>query len=190
MKLMVNSIWFIVNSINKKFLISFVILYTIYNILYTFPPTIYAQSPLPASTACDSKDINSHEQALCNLNQGLLPTFENSQSGSEQKGFIEQIISKISELAALLGFKPKQPQTFIPRASTINSADLPEINCTSEDGKKEVSEVAFDLGTANCPGIYNADVPSEVQADANTTKLIEDIEAKSLFPEGIDPFGD
>lgn len=184
-KLLVISSWFVVRSLIAIFLFSFLLPTTNFQL-----PTVYAQSPAPAFTACDSKDINSHEQALCNLNQGLLPTFENSQSTSEQKGFIEQIISKISELAALLGFKPKQPQTFIPRADTINKADLPEINCTIEDKNKEVSGVAFDLGTSLCPGAYNSDLPGEVQSDAQTTKLIEDLEAKSLFPEGIDPFGD
>lgn len=155
-----------------------------------FIPAVFAQSPQPTSTVCDSKDISSHEQALCNLNQGLLPSLEDSQAKSDQKSFLDQIISKINELAALLGFRPKQPQTFIPRAELQNSADLPVINCTPEDKNKEVADVAFDLGTSSCPGTYNADLPSEIQTDAKTTKLIEDLEVKSLFPEGIDPFGD
>lgn len=165
----------------------FFIVYCLFLFVFLFPPLAYTQSPQPTPIACDSNSIGSHEQALCNLNQGLLPNLENS-ANLTQKSFLDQILSKINELVSFLGFKPKQPQSFIPQADIQNSADLPEVSCDTE-GNKAV-EAAFDLGTSDCPGVYNSDLPSEIQADAKTTKLIEDLEAKSLFPEGIDPFGD
>lgn len=42
-KLLVNSLWFIVYGFRRNLLIFFIFLYTIYNILLTLPPTVYAQ---------------------------------------------------------------------------------------------------------------------------------------------------
>ena len=148
-----------------------------------FTPVVYAQD-----TRCDLNTLSSHEQALCNLNQGLLPS-EIAAVKPVEKNLFEKFLDS---LGSLFGFAIKHFEVFSPRAEVQSKSDLPTINCGDEASKEAdlVQQAAEDLGKRDCPGDYNADLPSEVQKETKDVKGIEQLEAKSLFPEGINPFGD
>ena len=130
---------------------------------------------------CDSKDLSSHEAALCNLNKGTLPDGLSDDIKPVEEPWWQKILSSIP----LFNFKINVPAFFASRAEVKSNAEVPESVSSPVDDQAQTT--ANDLGKES--GVYAVDLPEQLK---NTTESVCDTEQKfanANFPEGVNPFG-
>lgn len=128
--------------------------------------------------------LSPDEQAVEHLNQGLLPPEVNS-SIKPQPGLFDFI----GKLFSLLGFTPQKPEQLHPAAKLEHQSQLPEaVRPKPTNILEEIAtQIPQFLGQKGKVGIYQPNIPPEVQDKASQTKDFEKLYQQSNFPEGIAP---
>lgn len=139
-------------------------------------PVITPEEPTPTLTSTPTPTItksNPEEQAVYNLNKGLLPK-DIIKEQPEDQSLWDMITRSLSKLFSL-------PLKFFAQSETIHQATTPlELKPTESSPAGQIQ--GFLGGSA---GFYGVVLPTEVQS--NSIKESEENFEKANFPEGIKP---
>lgn len=133
-------------------------------------------SPAYAAT-CGTTD----ENAVCKLNQGLLPNEVVSDIKPEDKNIFEQLKDK---LFGLLGFNPRFPEWLAPRGITQQQSEIPSELKPNSDPEKQIPD---SLGSQEAVGVYDNSLPEDVNTSSKDTSDFEKSYEKANFPDGVNP---
>lgn len=161
----------------KKFIARCSLLVILLSTIYYLPSTLFAQETTPSATLSPSAP-HREEQAVYNLNQGLLPA-EAIKKESEDQNFFQRIIYELNQLFSRLFNQPK----FFAQSESIHQANLPK-ELKPEEEASPGGQIKSFLGGST--GFYGVSLP-KFEGTEETIKASEDLYQKAHFPEGINP---
>lgn len=157
-----------------KKLLNFSLLFVVFFVLPTTNHqlmTIYGQTP--------------EEQAIYNLNQGLLPKEVIKEKPSEDQNILQKILSALSNLVSplLFIFQPQNPPKVYSQSESIQQAEVPiELKPQDENPVDRLKEF---LGGSL--GFYGVSLPDISGINKEGIQESERLYEKANFPEGIRP---
>lgn len=152
----------------------------IFVLLHTFPFTLY---PVYA----DEPAVSSEEQAVYNLNSGLLPDELAKIERPSEPSLIEKLLGVLRSLIAGL-FKqgPQKPDKLYSQSETIHQVELPEeLKPKSQGDQGPVEKLKRSLGTRT--GIYGVELPDFVESLGDRVEPYEEAYEKANFPDEVRP---